>query len=304
MSFSNYETLIVLDRGPVLEVQLNRPKLANAMNLKMVHELMDVMNTCAANAHDAQVKEDQKSHRILLIKGNGGNFCAGGDIKDMQAAHSADTQEQKVAALAELNRAFGHMIQLADKLPLVTICALQGAVLGGGFGLACVSDYALCDETAIFGLPETTLGILPAQIAPFVVKRIGLTQTRRLALMGQRFKADEAISLGIAHTKVASDAWNEELNKALKQVLKCGPQANQATKALLHSVNECGSERELNSILDQAATDFANAVLNGEGREGAMAFMQKRPAAWSDVQLKDSEDVTTAETATANTAQE
>jgi isohexenylglutaconyl-CoA hydratase len=86
--------------------------------------------------------------------------------------------------------------------------------------------------------------------------------------------------------------------------LKCGPQANQATKALLHSVNECGSEKELNSILDQAATDFANAVLNGEGREGAMAFMQKRPAVWSDVQLKDSEDVTTAETAATNTAQE
>ena len=271
MTTYNFETLDVTDHGPVLEVALNRPKLANAMNLKMVHELMEVM-----------LMATKTEHRILLLKGNGGNFSAGGDIKDMQAAHSAEGQEEKVAALSELNRAFGRMIQLADKLPLVTLCALQGAVLGGGFGLACVSDYAMCDETTVFGLPETTLGILPAQIAPFVVKRIGLTHTRRLALMGQRFKSDEAISLGIAHHQVNSEDWNTELEKAIKQILKCGPQANQATKTLLHAVNECQSEDQLNQILDQAAEDFADAVLNGEGREGAMAFMQKRHPQWAE----------------------
>jgi isohexenylglutaconyl-CoA hydratase len=69
----------------------------------------------------------------------------------------------------------------------VVIVVLQGAVLGGGFGLACVSDIAMADHQAQFGLPETSLGLLPAQIAPFVVKRIGLTQARRLALTAARF---------------------------------------------------------------------------------------------------------------------
>jgi isohexenylglutaconyl-CoA hydratase len=269
------ETLELIEQGPVLEVRLNRPKLANAMNLKMVHELMEVMQAAS-----------DSGHRILLLKGNGGNFSAGGDIKDMQSAQSANTQEEKVANLTELNRSFGKMIQLADKLPLVTVCALQGAVLGGGFGLACVSDYAICDETTRFGLPETTLGILPAQIAPFVVKRIGLTQTRRLALLGQRFKGDEALQLGLIHQQITSDDWTETLNTITKQILKCAPEANRATKALLHAVNDCQDEPALNTLLDQAANDFAEAVLNGEGREGAMAFIQKRDASWVESSTK------------------
>ena len=84
--------------------------------------------------------------------------------------------------LQALNRAFGTLLQEVQAVPQVVIVVLQGAVLGGGFGLACVSDIAIADHQAQFGLPETSLGLLPAQIAPFVVKRIGLTQARRLAL--------------------------------------------------------------------------------------------------------------------------
>ena len=182
------------------------------------------------------------------------------------------------------------MIQLADKLPLVTITVLQGAVLGGGFGLACVSDLAICDETTVFGLPETSLGIIPAQIAPFVVKRIGLTQTRRLALMGQRFKGEEAVSLGLIHQHVNNDELTKTVEKAIKQTLKCAPEANKATKALLHSVNECETPETLDLLLDQAANDFAQAVLTGEGREGAMAFMQKRKPSWAEPTNTQSEE--------------
>ena len=97
--------------------------------------------------------------------------------------------------LTELNRAFGLMIEKANKLPAVVICLLQGAVLGGGFGLACISDLAIADSSAKFALPETSLGIIPAQIAPFVVERIGLTATRRLALLGIRIDAQQAVNV-------------------------------------------------------------------------------------------------------------
>jgi isohexenylglutaconyl-CoA hydratase len=262
MSQQQFETLVIQDQSPVLRVMLNRPKLANAMNLKMVNELMLVME-----------KVEDEHYRILIISGGNGNFCAGGDIKDMQSA-GADKQ-----ALIEFNRAFGRLITKADHLPAAVICALEGAVLGGGFGLACVSDLAIAVEKTQFGLPETSLGIIPAQIAPFVVKRIGLTQTRRMALFGNRIKAQEAMSLGLIHQVVDNNEQLEEaVSKAVKLALKCAPQASQVTKALIHNVDK----QDIELLLDQAAIDFADAVM-GEGREGGAAFMQKRLPAWSDV---------------------
>jgi isohexenylglutaconyl-CoA hydratase len=265
MSQQEFETLVIQDQKPVLRVMLNRPALANAMNLTMVNELMAVM-----------VKVEQEGYRVLIINGGNGNFCAGGDIKDMQSA-SADKQ-----ALIELNRAFGYMITKANHLPAAVICALEGAVLGGGFGLACVSDLAIAVEKTQFGLPETSLGIIPAQIAPFVVQRIGLTQTRRLALFGTRIKAQEAMNLGLIHQVVGNNEQLEEaITKAVNLALKCAPHASQVTKALIHRVNK----QDLDSLLDQASIDFADAVM-GEGREGGAAFMQKRLPAWVDVSLE------------------
>ncbi|MEH6450262.1 MAG: enoyl-CoA hydratase/isomerase family protein [Oleispira sp.] len=262
MSQQEFETLVIQDQSPVLRVMLNRPKLANAMNLKMVNELMSVME-----------KVEDEHYRVLIISGGNGNFCAGGDIKDMQSA-GADKQ-----ALIELNRAFGRLITKADHLPAAVICALEGAVLGGGFGLACVSDLAIAVEKTQFGLPETSLGIIPAQIAPFVVKRIGLTQTRRMALFGNRIKAQEAMSLGLIHQVVDNNEQLEEaVSKAVKLALKCAPRASQVTKALIHNV----AKQDIESLLDQAAIDFSDAVM-GEGREGGAAFMQKRLPAWADV---------------------
>jgi isohexenylglutaconyl-CoA hydratase len=260
-----FETLVIQDQKPVLRVMLNRPKLANAMNLKMVNELMAVME-----------KVEQENYRVLIISGGNGNFCAGGDIKDMQSA-GADKQ-----ALTDLNRAFGRMITKADHLPAAVICALEGAVLGGGFGLACVSDLAIAVEKTQFGLPETSLGIIPAQIAPFVVKRIGLTQARRMALFGNRIKASEAMNLGLIHQLVENtEQLEEEVMKAVKLAIKCAPEASKVTKALIHSVEN----EDLEPLLDQAAIDFSDAVM-GEGREGGAAFMQKRLPAWADVQLE------------------
>lgn len=252
-------TLVIKDRFPVLTVTLNRPKVANAMNLQMVNELMQVME-----------KVENEQYRILVIQGCNGNFCAGGDIKDMQATKG------DAKALTELNRAFGLMIEKANTLPAVVICLLEGAVLGGGFGLACVSDVAIATNNTKFALPETSLGIIPAQIAPFVVERIGLTQARHLALVGNRIDGEQALRLGLVHQLVNdSEELANQLAKTVSSILRCAPNANQTTKALLHQV----SKQPMTELLDQAALDFASAVA-GEGREGAAAFMQKRSPNW------------------------
>ena len=264
---AEYQTLEIIDQQPLLTVRLNRPTFANAMSLEMVMELVAVMETVKSSGH-----------RVLLIEGAGDHFCAGGDIKDMQNA-GGDTKK-----LRDFNRAFGHMIETADQLPVVVICSLKGAVMGGGFGLACVSDYAIAEQGARFALPETSLGIIPAQIAPFVVKRIGLTQARRLALLGQKISAAEALSLGLVHQLADSDEHHQQLiQQGIQSALKCAPQATANTKALLHAVNnsvDTENGQSVSQLLDQAAEDFAAAVGN-EGREGARAFMEKRQPNWA-----------------------
>ena len=150
--------------------------------------------------------------------------------------------------------------------------------MGGGFGLACVSDVAIAGPTAKFGMPETSLGVIPAQIAPFVVERIGLTQARRLALLGLRIDANEACSLGIVHQAASSDDELEDmLANALDRVRRCAPVATAETKALLHRVGH----EPMSGLLDSAAGKFADAIRGSEGTEGTMAFMQKRSPAWA-----------------------
>ena len=243
------QTLLLEPRNGVLFISLNRPQNRNAMSLQMVAELRTVM---------AAVR-DRRSIRALVLRGTGEHFCAGGDLKDMAGARAHGS-----AAYRELNRAFGALLEEAQHLPQVLVCVLQGAVLGGGFGLACVSDIAIAEHSAQFGMPETSLGLLPAQIAPFVVQRIGLAQARRLALTAARFDGAQALGLGLV--------------QQLSLVLRCAPGANAATKALLLA----SIDQPQGPLLDQAANDFANAVLGEEGVEGTLAFVQKRKPAWAN----------------------
>ncbi|MBG4721864.1 isohexenylglutaconyl-CoA hydratase [Pseudomonas aeruginosa] len=263
MSLPHCETLLLEPVEGVLRITLNRPQSRNAMSLAMVGELRAVL---------AAVRDD-RSVRALVLRGAGGHFCAGGDIKDMAGARAAGAE-----AYRTLNRAFGSLLEEAQAAPQLLVALVEGAVLGGGFGLACVSDVAIAAADAQFGLPETSLGILPAQIAPFVVRRIGLTQARRLALTAARFDGREALRLGLVHfCEAAADALEQRLEETLEQLRRCAPNANAATKALLLA-SESG---ELGALLDDAARQFAEAVGGAEGSEGTLAFVQKRKPVWA-----------------------
>lgn len=269
MSLPATETLQLREDGIVLHVTLNRPESRNAMSLQMTQELSAVFTAIA----------ESDTIRAVVLRGAGGHFCAGGDIKDMAGARLRAMESGNNEAYAELNRAFGHLITQVNHAPQVVIAVLEGAVMGGGFGLACVSDVAIAHRDAKFALPETSLGILPAQIAPFVVQRVGFTQARRLALLGVRFDGAEAARLGIAHHVVTNnDEIEAELFAAVAHVRKCAPAATRATKALLHRV---GTE-PLDGLLDDAARQFARAVAGAEGAEGTLAFVQKRTPQWAD----------------------
>lgn len=261
------ESILLEQQGSILTLWLNRPVSRNAMSLNMVNAIQQVFSAIASDL----------SIRAVILRGQGGHFCAGGDIKDMAGLRVEATSTGSLKPYADFNRKFGAMIQQVEYAPQTVVAVLEGAVLGGGFGLACVSDVAIAHDSAQFGLPETGLGVLPAQIAPFVVKRVGLTAARRLALLGLRFDAKVALDLGVIHQVAANDAvLVQQLEQVIQQIKSTAPYASRATKALLHrSVNE-----ELDTLLDDAAQQFAQAVGSAEGMEGTLAFIQKRKPSW------------------------
>jgi len=251
----------------VLTVLFDRPEVRNAMSLETVSELESVFDAVA----------DHRDVRVVVLRGAGGNFCAGGDIKDMAAARGEGKGPGGEDALHRVNRRFGEVILQVDRAPQAVVAVCEGAVLGGGFGLACAADVTLCAADAKFGLPETGLGIPPAQIAPFLVRRLGLSQARRLAVTGGRFDGQRAVAIGLAH-EVAQTL--EELEglvaTTLTQILRCGPNAVATTKKLMNDVGRV----EVELLLDGAAASFAEAARSPEGVEGMTAFLQKREPKW------------------------
>lgn len=256
-------------QGGILTLWLNRPESRNAMSLKMVTAIHQVFSQIA----------DDVSIRAVILRGQGGHFCAGGDIKDMAGLRVEAADSGSLQPYVDFNRRFGAMLEQVEQAPQTVVAVLEGAVLGGGFGLACVSDLAISRDTAQFGLPETGLGILPAQIAPFVVKRVGLTQARHLALFGLRFDGKMALDLGVVHQVACNEVeLEQQLEQGIEQIKRAAPLASRATKALLQrTLNEA-----LTPLLDDAARQFAEAVAGAEGQEGTMAFIQKRHPNWFD----------------------
>lgn len=256
--------VIVRRYQDVLFVTLNRPDTRNALAPEVVDEL--------AAAVDAARRDT--SLRALVLRGAQGFFCAGGNVGNFQARlAAAPGLDDPVAAR---NRLFGHFMQALAELPLPVIAVVEGAAMGGGMGLACAADVVLATQDARFALSETSLGIIAAQIAPFVVARLGARVTRRLGLTGERVSGEAARALGVVdELAVDSAALDALLARWLTQLCRCAPHANRAFKQL---VPRCGAE-PLPGLLDDAARVFAECMRD-EGAEGVQAFRDKRDAAW------------------------
>jgi isohexenylglutaconyl-CoA hydratase len=268
MMLPDMQTLVLDPRDGVLHLTLNRPQARNAMNPLMVDELNAVFDAI----------HERRDIRVVVLRGAEGHFCAGADLKEVMSGGLKPPAEGEVDPVVAMSRRFGTLLRKVGQAPQVVVAVIEGSVLGGGFGLACVSDIALAKADAKFGLPETTRGLPPAQIAPFVVERVGLTTARRLCLSGARFDGVEARRLGLVHEIFADDGELDALLAAtLKQVLDCAPLANAMTKAIILSV----AHTDMDTVLDVAAQKFAQAVRGPEAGEGITAFMQKRAPKWA-----------------------
>jgi len=264
------ETLkLKLELG-ILHITLDRPETKNALNRAMVADLTAVVDYLAAH-HEI---------RAAVVRGANSTFCAGGDIngfKEMFSMPAPKAGERDGVALH--NRRFGAIMSRFEELPQTIVMVVEGAAYGGGLGLMCGGDVVLAASDAKFSISETTLGVPPAQIAPFVAQRIGVARTRRLSLTAHRLDGREAERIGLVDQACeGTAALDATLAQVLAGIARCSPNANAVTKRLLLASRTLAREE----LLEQSADAFAACLRSEEGREGVTAFLEKRKARWAE----------------------
>jgi isohexenylglutaconyl-CoA hydratase len=276
--------LLVEARGAFLHVTFNRPHSRNALTDEMVEGLAAAVDQAAASPQ----------LRALVIQGSGApgkrSFSAGGDFSGFKALMAQAPPDGQAGTaqdpIAVFNRRFGAMLQKLAACPVATVAVVEGAAMGGGLGIAATCDFVLAAHDAQFAMPEVTLGLPPAQIAPFVARRLGEGAALRLMLTGRKINGDDAAQLGLVDllTDDLEDTDQDHtaalallLDGLCKQLMRAEPAALRATKAILTK----GREAPLAGTLDVAATHFARALRSGAAAEGMAAVAAKRPPGWA-----------------------
>jgi methylglutaconyl-CoA hydratase len=261
LSTGEYRHLHIERRGIAAYVTLARPEVHNAFNARLIAELHAAFQTLSAD----------DDIRAVVLQGEGPSFCAGADLNWMRAS-LAFTREENVADALRM----ADMFRAIDTCRHPVIGRVHGAALGGGSGLTAVCDIALAAEDARFGFTEARLGISPAVISPFVLRKIGASSARALFLTAERFDAARALAIGLVHRVVPADALDEAVRSALKHIGQSGPAGVRAAKLMARIVP---------SLLDDEAREMTAATIadlrvSAEGQEGIRAFLEKRRASW------------------------
>jgi isohexenylglutaconyl-CoA hydratase len=263
---ADYENIVLMQDGAVARLTFNRPERRNALNQAMMVELEDAFE---------KVRDDP-SCRILVLRGAGGHFSAGGDLDAMailppKAADGSDP-------LIPTYRQFGRALATLNTLPQATIAVVEGAAVGGGFGMACCSDVVILHDTARLGVPEAKVGFIPAVILPFLARRIGEAALRDLVVTSRLVGADEAVRLGIGRHRCGTAA---ELAKTLRglidDILKGEPKAIATVKRLVLSAAATDDE----TLLDSAAENIVALLRRPEASAGIKAFKTKTSPPWA-----------------------
>ncbi|MFN7123863.1 MAG: enoyl-CoA hydratase/isomerase family protein [Hydrogenophaga sp.] len=255
-----------LPSGSVETWTLNDPASRNALSEPMVDALLDACERASADA----------GLRGVVLRGAGGHFCAGGSLGGFAKTIGQPLAAGEADPLIPLNRHFGTLLQALCALPQWLIVAVEGAAMGGGLGLVCCADRVLAHAGAQFATPEVTLGIVPAQIAPFVVQRLGTAAARRCLRAGERWDAAAAQRFGLVDDVVDGD-MDAAVQAAIARHAAAAPQAVAATKRLLLAQ----AETPLPVLLDDAAVAFAQALRGPEAPQGLAAFAAREAPPWS-----------------------
>ncbi len=263
----DYANITLTHDGAVTRLTLNRPKRRNALTQAMMLELEHAFKRVAVD-HDC---------RVLVLRGAGGHFSAGGDLAAM-ARMPPMPGDGEADPMVAAYRQFGEALVALNTVPQPVIAAIEGSAVGGGFGMACCSDVVILHESARFGLPEPKAGFIPSQILPFIVRRIGEGATRDLAVTARVIDAREAHRLGVGrHLCTTAGDFERTLKAAIDDVLRLEPQALAAVKRLVLST----ATADDGAVLDAAADSLVGLLRRPEAIEGIKAFMDKTKPSWA-----------------------
>jgi methylglutaconyl-CoA hydratase len=257
-----FTSLVVEDRSGIISITLNRPDRRNAFDRGMVNELCDAFTKLGGD----------QTVRVVILAGAGPAFCGGADLRWMAPDRPVSQAEAREDA-ARLVR----MYRAIDECPCPVIGRIHGSAFGGGVGLVAVCDVAVAAHDTVFALSEVRLGLIPAVIAPFLLRKSGESFVRRYALTGETFTAAVANQYGLVHEVTEPDQLRIRTDELAGVVLRVAPQAVRETKSLLRRLRTCANDE----VWEVCAAANATARLSGEAREGLQAFFNKRSPAWS-----------------------
>lgn len=248
----------------IVRLTLNRPEARNALTPEMVGGIPRLLEAATALPPERC--------RVLVLRGEGRVFCAGADLRAMRASGRASEEENRGDA-----QRFATLFRSVAEFPAPVIAAVQGAALGGGFGLAVAADHVLAAAGARFGTPEARLGLVPAVISPYVVRRLGPGAAGPFLLGGAVASGGDALRLGIVHELADPGCLDEALDGTLDRYLESAPRAVRQAKALLLAEAPLPSP----DLERRTIRTIAAARASAEGQAGTAAFFAKTPPPWA-----------------------
>jgi len=261
---------LILD-GPVARIKMVREDVYNAMNIQMITELIsafDWIRERSVGERGSLFDPNGDSYlRVIVLSGAGKHFCAGADINMMRDAGAKSDAENR-ADSERLDRLFNSLWAH----PCFTIGLVQGVALGGGAGLIACLDHVIASDNAKIALSEGKLGILPAVIGPYVHRKVGSAEFRRLAMLAGRIGAEEALRIGLVNQIEGSE------DSVIAEVLSTGPMAVAEAKRLTLTFDRwTGTDEELRQWTLDKTSEMRSSP---EGQEGLASFLEKRPPNW------------------------
>jgi methylglutaconyl-CoA hydratase len=256
--------LDIRDDAGVRILTLRRPAQRNALSRGLMRRLIAAL---------AEVREGGGT-RVVVLAAEGPVFCAGGDIAEYAAATEGGDPRANAGLLAELLTAIA-------ACPAPVVARVQGAAYGGGVGLICAADIVVAADDARFSLSEARLGLVPAAIAPVVLRAMGSRRATAEMLLAAPFGVSEAREMGVIHRSVPAAELDAAIGAIVDNVLRCPPGALAAIKrlpALLEQADDVTA-----TVVDLHASRLAS----DEGREGLRAFLERRPPSWVPERLRD-----------------
>ena len=263
MSEKSYETISVEREGQIVRLWLDRPEVHNAFNSAMIRELRAALRDV----------RDDAAVRVVVLSGKGKSFCAGADLNWMREIIRF-SYEQNLQESLEL----ADFLYELYALPKPTIARVNGAAIGGGAGFLSACDIVVASSEAKFGLSEVKIGLVPACIAPYVVRRTGESLARQYFLTGERIDANRAFEIGLANAVVEAARLDAKVEEIAWLLLSSGPEALAGCKELLRRVPGMGFEEAKRFTAEM----IAGLRVSREGQEGMAAFLEKRKPKWAE----------------------